>query len=85
MKRIINWLESKFSPRSAGVEEDELHDPVRVSPRENVKEETGASDHSPTLPTLMSLDKSSFEVIESNEFDPYNSGSFDASKSRSHK
>jgi len=85
MKQITNWLERKLSPRSAGVEEDEHHDPVRVSTRENVKKETGASDHSPTLPTLTNLDKSWFDVIETTGFDPYNSGSFDSPKSRSHK
>jgi len=85
MKRITNWLESKFSPRSAGVEEGEHHGPVRFSPKENVKEETGASDQTPTLPILVSLDESCFDVIETPGFDPYNSGSFESSKSRSHK
>jgi hypothetical protein len=85
MKRITNWLESKFSPRSAGVNEGEHHGPVRVSSTESVKEETRASDQTPTLPTLVRLDKSCFDVIETTGFDPYNSGSFESSKSRSHK
>ena len=85
MKQITNWLKSKFSSRSAGVEEDEHHVPVSVSAEENVKEETVASDHAPTQPTLMSLDQSLFEVIETTGFDPYNSGSFDSTKSRSRK
>lgn len=85
MKQITNWLESKLTPRSDGVDEDDHHAPERASPTENVEEERGASDPTPTLPTLMSLDQSWFDVIETTGFDPYNSGSFDSSKSRSRK
>ncbi len=84
MNRILKWLESKFSPRSAAVEADERHSPVGVTTKENVKEENSASDHTPTLPILTILEES-YKVIESTGFDPYNSGSFESSKSRSHK
>ena len=85
MKRILKWLESKFSQRSAAVEADEHHTLVGVRPKESVKEENIDNDHTATFPTLTSLEESSFVVIESTGFDPYNSGSFETSKSRSHK
>jgi len=85
MQQITNWLERKLTPRSADVEEDDHHAPERAGPNGNVKEAGGASDHTPTQPTLMSLDKSLFDTIETTGFDPYNSGSFDSSKSRSRK
>lgn len=81
MNRILKWLESKFSQRSADVEADEQHAPVGVTTDENVKQENSASDLAPTIPALTFIQESSFEVIESVGFDPYNSGSFDASKS----
>ena len=41
MKRVLKWLETKFSRHSAVVEADEHHTPVgvRVRPVENAKEE----------------------------------------------
>ena len=78
MKRIIQWLKSKISPESDGsstaVEE------IRI-----VEEEHRDSDHTSTIPTLTTLDESSFLVVEETGFDPYNSGSFESSKSRSRK
>ncbi len=85
MNWILNWLETKFSRHSTAVEPDERHAPVGVAPKENVKKENNASDHSPTLPKLASLEETSFDVIESTGFDPYDSGGFETSKSRSHR
>ena len=81
MKRFLEWLETKFSRHSAGVEVDERDTSVGVTTRENVKEENNASDRTPTIPALTILEESSFEIIESTGYDPYNSGSFDTSKS----
>ena len=87
MKRISKWLESKIWRKPAAVGADGRHTPVEVTTMENVKEENSNCDHTPTvpLPTLTRLEESSFHVIESTGFDPYNSGSFETSKSRSHK
>ncbi len=60
MKRILKWLETKFSRHSAAVEADERH--------------------TRTLAALTSLEEKPFVVFESTGFDPYNSGSFDTSK-----
>ena len=81
MKRFLEWLETKFSRHSVGVEADERDTSVRVTTKENAKEENSASDRTPTIPTLTILEESSFEIIESTGYDPYNSGSFDTSKS----
>jgi len=80
MKRILKWLETKFSRHSAAVEADERHIPVGVTTKENVKEENSDSDYTLTLATLTSLEEPPFVVFESTGFDPYNSGSFDTSK-----
>ena len=60
MKRILKWLETKFSRHSAAVVADERH--------------------ARTLATLTRREESPFVVFESTGFDPYNSGSFDTSK-----
>ena len=39
MKRVLKWLETKFSRHSAVVEADEHHTPVGVSPTESAQEE----------------------------------------------
>ncbi len=81
MKRILKWLETKFSRHSAAVEADERHTPV----------DKYASDHTITQPLLRIPKEPSYVVvespgfIESPGFDPYNSGSFETGKSRSHK
>ncbi len=80
MKRILKWLETKFSQHSAAVEADETHSPIGVRPKENAKEENNDSDHTPILATLTILEEPPFVVFESTGFDPYNSGSFDTSK-----
>ena len=88
MKRILKWLETKFSQHSAAVEADETHSPIGVRPKENAKEENNEnakeenndSDHTPILATLTILEEPPFVVFESTGFDPYNSGSFDTSK-----
>ena len=91
MKRFFKWLESKFSRHS--VEASEPHTPEAVSTEDSVKEESRDYDGSHTVPELTTLEESSivvtesteFEIIESTGFDPYNSGSFETSKSRSRK
>ncbi len=92
MKRVLEWLETKFSRHSAGVKADERDTSVGVTTKENSKEENSASDYTSTLPTLAIIRESSYEVSESSldaseltGFDPYNSGSFETSKSRSRK
>ncbi len=84
MKRISKWLKSKFSRHSA--EADEHHTPSGLSPEENVKEENSGSDQITPLPIRASPKESSYIVVESPpSIDPYNSGSFDSSKTGSHK
>ncbi len=94
MKRILKWLETKFSGHSAAVEADEPHGGVESDePGENVLNPDKCADDTSTQPGLTILKESSYEVIEltGNEviespgFDPYNSGSFETSKSRSNK
>ncbi len=75
MKRILKWLESKFSRHSAAVEADERHTPV----------DKHVSHDTVTQPVLRTREESSYVVIESPGFDHYNSGSFETSKSRSRK
>ena len=81
MKRISSWIENQFSQSSEIADRDE-----------NVEAKSSAltlnkcdGDPTPTLPVLTSLDASFFEVDQSTGFDPYNSGSFITSKSRSRK
>ncbi len=86
MQRFLKWLESKFSRHSSDVEADDRHAPLEVRPEENVKEENSGSGDTATLPILKSSKKSSYIVVESPPgIDPYNSGSFEMSKSRSRK
>ncbi len=75
MKRILKWLETKFSRHSAAVEADERHTPV----------DKYVSHDTITQPVLRTREESSYVVVESPGFDPYNSGSFETGKSRSHK
>ena len=80
MKRILKSMESKFRGCPEVRERVTSH-----APENNVTTPNDAvSDHSATVPTLTTLGKS-FDVIESTGFDPYNSGSFESSKSRSYK
>ncbi len=73
MKRILKWLETKFSRHSAAVEADERHTPV----------DKYVSHDTITQPVLRMRAESSYIVIESPAgFDPYNSGRFESSKSR---
>ncbi len=88
MKRIFKWLETKFSRHSAAVEADERHTPVD----KYVSHDT-ITQPVLRIPVARIREESSYEVIESTEneviestgFDPYNSGSFESSKSRSRK
>ena len=84
MKRISKWLKNKFSRHSA--EADGHHAPLEVKPEENVEGEDSACDDTATLAILKSRNESSYIVVESpSGFDPYNSGSFESSKTRSQK
>ncbi len=85
MKRFLEWLETKFSRHSAAVEANEYDTSVGVTTKENVKDENSDSDCTPTVPRLTILEESSLDVIESTGYDPYDSGSFETSKSRLHK
>ncbi len=105
MKRILKWLESKFSQRSAAVEAGEPDTPVEVAevPGRVESHGPGKDIQMPNIYDsddpykqqqlkfwegglkLTTLDESSYEVSESPGFDPYNSGSFETSKSRSNK
>ena len=83
MNRFSKWLKCKFSRHSA--EADERHTSLGVRPAEYVKEENSGSDQITALLTRTSPKNSSHIVVESTGFDPYNSGSFEPSKSRSNK
>jgi len=85
MKRFLEWLETKFSRHSAAVEANERDTSVGVTTKENVKDENSDSDRSPTVPRLTILEESSLDVIESTGYDPYDSGSFETSKSHLRK
>jgi hypothetical protein len=85
MKKILKWLEAKFSRHSAAVEVDEAHNGAE-------SREPGKAVHMPNIydcddpfkqRQLKTLDNSSLDASESTGFDPYNSGSFETSKSRS--
>ena len=77
MNRILKWLQSKFSHRSTA----ESPSPAGVTGEETVDEENFDSEHTPTVPILTIVDESPLTVVETKGFDPYNSGSFGASKS----
>ncbi len=81
MKRLFRWIESKISR----LPQDEQHSPVEDLTTENNQEENSDSAHTSTVPALTPIKESSFEVVESVGFDPYNSGSFESSKSRARK
>jgi hypothetical protein len=113
MKRILKWLETKFSQHSAAVEADERHTTVRVKTKDTAEEEysvevafdasvpgrvesdkPGKDIQMPNIydcedpfkkQQLKTLDQSSRDASESVGVDPYNTGRFDTSKSRSPK
>ena len=75
MKQILKWLETKFSRHSAAVEADE-----RPTPADKY------DCHDTITQRVQRIHKeSSYVVVESPGFDPYNSGTFESSKSRSRK
>ena len=76
MKRIFKWLEGKFSRHSDDVEADEGHTPV----------EKHVGHDTIVQPVLRIRKESSYIVTESPVgIDPYNSGRFESSESRSRK
>ena len=96
MKRFLKWLETKFSRHSAAVEADEPHTTirVRVKPKDTAEEEYRKDIQMPNIydcdnpfkqQQLKTLDQSSLDAGESTAVDPYNTGSFETSKSRSRK
>ena len=72
MIQILKNLVTRFSRQSAAVEADERHTAV----------DKHISDDDNTQPVLRTPKESSYVVVESRGFDPYNSGSFETSKSR---
>ncbi len=95
MKWILKWLETKFSRHSAVIDSNEPQSPGRVQSNEHRKDvlmpDIYGFDDTITQRHLRILDESSPDDSESDGsgkstgFDPYNSGSFDTSKSRSRK
>ena len=83
MKRILKWFASKFSPRSPADEADERHTLAGATSEDGVPEDQDQLDHTATHPTLTILGESPITVEESDDFDPYNSGSFESTKSSS--
>ncbi len=81
MNRFSKWLNCKFSRHSA--EADERHTSLGLRLAEYAKEENSGSDQITAPLTRTSPKKSSYIVVESTDFDPYNSGSFETSKARS--
>lgn len=86
MKRILKWLETKFSRRSTVVEADEHQSPGRVQSHEPGKDipmpHNYASADTSTQQHLRIPDESSLDASESTGVGPYNTGSFDTSTSR---
>ena len=64
MKRVLKWLETKFSQHSAAVEEEY-----------SVSGDTTVVQPKPTI-----RHKSSLDTSDSTGVDPYNTGSFGGSK-----
>ena len=72
MKRILKWLDAKFSRHSDDAEADERYSPV----------DKYDSHDTIIQPVLRVRKESSYIVIESPAgIDPYNSGKFESSKS----
>ena len=98
MKRFLKWLETKFSRQSAAVEADERHTPAGVAEVPGRVESHGPEKHI-QMPNIYNCDdpfkqpklriryKSSLDASESESIgiDPYNTGIFKTSKSRSRK
>ncbi len=96
MKQFLKWLETKFSRHSAAVEADEQHTPVGVAevPSRDENHAAGKDIQMPNLydcddpykqQQLKTPDESSLDATESIGIDPYNTGIFETSKSRSRK
>ena len=84
MKRILKWLETKFSRHSAVIDSNEPQSPGRVQSNEPGKDVPMPNiygfDDTITQSKLRIRYKSSLDASESTGFNPYNSGSFDTSK-----
>ena len=78
MKRFLQWLETKFSRHSAAVEVDELGKDIQMP---NIYD----CDDPFKKQQFKTLDQSSLDASESIGIDPYNTGIFETSKSRSNK
>ncbi len=84
MKRIAKLLEGELVIKPEVDEEDEMLPSVGAIAEENIKQQV-FSEHTPTVAILTSLDASALIIGDSDCFDPYNSGRFDSSKSKSKK
>ncbi len=82
MKRIAKLLEGELVIKPDVDEEDEPQTSVTAMADANTEEEDRFSEHTPTVAILTSLDASALIIGDSACFDPYNSGSFESSKSR---
>ena len=85
MKRIAKLLQGELVIRADLDDDDEPQTSVRALVAENAKEENSFSEHTPTVAILTSLNASALIIGDSTCFDPYNSGSFESSKSNSKK
>ena len=79
MNQISKWFARKASQHTESPSQTDMREP-RTS--DQFPQEC-AGDPTHTLPVLTNLDASFFEIADSVGFDPYNSGSFETSKSRS--
>ena len=82
MTWIANLLEGELIIRPDAVERDESQTSVEVTAEENDGEEEKILEYTPTVAILTSLDASPLIVVEPKDFDPYNAGRFESSKSR---
>ena len=85
MTRIARLMVRELLISPDDDESDEPHICVDTVAKENATDEESFFDHTPTVAIITSLEDSSVIIIESNGFDPYNSGRFESSKSSSKK
>lgn len=83
MNRILKWLESKFSRPANNDETNPGPVPARVTESDDVRNEQDDLDHTATHPSLAAIEDVPVVIEEPDDFDPYNSGSFESSKKSS--
>ena len=86
MKRTAKSQEKQEWEKPAIVVVDGEYIITEDSARESVEEENCDGDEAMLLPTLLNSEESPYNIIvEKAGYDPYDSGSFETSKSRSRK